>query len=125
MAGAGIKKGLSYGQTDEFGYNIIENPVHVHDFQATLMHLMGIDHEKFTFKFQGRRYRLTDVHAPTLSGPDQVGNANATVINRIFHSVHSLVDEAPKYLKTAIELKRLRAFAGVAQGGANDSKPPP
>tara|TARA_Y100001958_G_C21211399_1_gene537094 strand:+ start:259 stop:1716 length:1458 start_codon:yes stop_codon:yes gene_type:complete len=62
MAGAGIKKGLSYGQTDEFGYNIIENPVHVHDFQATLMHLMGIDHEKFTFKFQGRRYRLTDVH---------------------------------------------------------------
>ena len=62
MAGSGIKKGLSYGQTDEFGYNIIENPVHVHDFQATLMHLMGIDHEKFTFKFQGRRYRLTDVH---------------------------------------------------------------
>ena len=62
MAGAGIKKGLSYGQTDEFGYNIIENPVHVHDFQATLMHLMGIDHEKFNFKFQGRRYRLTDVH---------------------------------------------------------------
>ena len=62
MAGAGIKKGLSYGQTDEFGYNIIENPVHIHDFQATLMYLMGIDHEKFTFKFQGRRYRLTDVH---------------------------------------------------------------
>lgn len=62
MAGAGIKKGMTYGKTDEFGYNIIENPVHVHDFQATLMHLLGIDHEKFTFKFQGRRYRLTDVH---------------------------------------------------------------
>ena len=62
MAGAGIKKGITYGKTDEFGYNIVENPVHVHDFQATLMHLMGIDHEKFTFKFQGRRYRLTDVH---------------------------------------------------------------
>ena len=62
MAGAGIKKGITYGKTDEFGYNIIENPVHIHDFQATLMHLMGIDHEKFTFKFQGRRYRLTDVH---------------------------------------------------------------
>ena len=62
MAGAGIKKGITYGQTDEFGYNIIENPVHVHDFQATLMHLMGIDHEQFTFKFQGRRFRLTDVH---------------------------------------------------------------
>ena len=62
MAGAGIKKGITYGKTDEFGYNIVENPVHVHDFQATLMHLMGIDHEKFTFKFLGRRYRLTDVH---------------------------------------------------------------
>ena len=62
MAGAGIKKGITYGKTDEFGYNIVENPVHIHDFQATLMHLMGIDHEKFTFKFQGRRYRLTDVH---------------------------------------------------------------
>jgi uncharacterized protein (DUF1501 family) len=62
MAGGGIKGGMTYGETDDFGYNIIENPVHVHDFQATLMHLMGIDHERFTFKFQGRRYRLTDVH---------------------------------------------------------------
>ena len=66
MAGAGIKKGMTYGKTDEFGYNIIENPVHVHDFQATLMHLLGIDHEKFTFKFQGRRYRLTDVHGKVI-----------------------------------------------------------
>ena len=47
---------------DEFGYNIIEKPVHVHDFQATLLHILGIDHEKLTYKFQGRRYRLTDVH---------------------------------------------------------------
>ena len=62
MAGAGVKKGLIYGKTDDFSYNIVENPVHIHDFQATLMHLMGIDHEKFTYKFQGRRYRLTDVH---------------------------------------------------------------
>lgn len=62
MAGAGIKKGFSFGATDEFGYNITENPVHVHDFQATLMHLMGIDHERLTFKYQGRRFRLTDVH---------------------------------------------------------------
>ena len=61
MAGAGIKKGITLGATDEFGYNITERPVHVHDFQATLMHLLGIDHEKLTFKFQGRRYRLTDV----------------------------------------------------------------
>ena len=62
MAGAGIKKGIAYGRTDDFSCNIIENPVHIHDFQATLMHLLGIDHERFTYKFQGRRYRLTDVH---------------------------------------------------------------
>ena len=61
MAGAGIKKGMIYGETDEFGYNIVKDPVHVHDFQATVMHLMGVDHEKLTFKSQGRRYRLTDV----------------------------------------------------------------
>ncbi len=62
MAGAGVKPGMVYGATDEFGYNVAENPVHVHDFQATLMHLMGIDHEQLTFKYQGRRFRLTDVH---------------------------------------------------------------
>ncbi len=62
LAGGGIKKGLNYGHTDEFGYNIVSDPVHVHDFQATLLHLFGIDHEKLTFKHQGRYYRLTDVH---------------------------------------------------------------
>lgn len=62
MAGAGIKKGMVYGETDEFGYNIAKDPVHVHDFQATVLHLLGMDHEKLTFKHQGRRYRLTDVH---------------------------------------------------------------
>lgn len=62
MAGAGVKKGFVYGETDDFGYNIIKDPVHVHDFQATVMHLMGIDHEQLIFKHQGRRYRLTDVH---------------------------------------------------------------
>lgn len=61
MAGAGIKKGMTYGETDEFGYNIIKDPVHVHDFQATVLHLLGIDHEQLIFKHQGRRYRLTDV----------------------------------------------------------------
>jgi arylsulfatase A-like enzyme len=50
------------GETDDFGYNVVKNPVHVHDFQATVMHLLGLDHEQLTFKFQGRRYRLTDVH---------------------------------------------------------------
>ena len=62
MAGAGIKKGITIGATDEFGYNIAERPVHIHDFQATLLHLLGVDHEKMTYKHQGRRYRLTDVH---------------------------------------------------------------
>lgn len=62
MAGGGVKAGTSYGQTDELGYNIIENPVHIHDLQATIMHLMGIDHEKLTYKHLGRRFRLTDVH---------------------------------------------------------------
>ncbi len=62
MAGAGMKKGYSHGSTDEFSYNITEKPVHVHDFHATLLHLLGVDHERLTFKFQGRRYRLTDVH---------------------------------------------------------------
>ena len=61
-AAANVKKGYTHGATDEFGYNIIEKPVHVHDFQATLLHILGIDHEKLTYKFQGRRYRLTDVH---------------------------------------------------------------
>jgi uncharacterized protein (DUF1501 family) len=61
MAGAGIKPGFTYGETDEFGYNIVKDPVHIHDFQATAMHLLGIDHEKMVFKHQGRRYRLTDV----------------------------------------------------------------
>jgi hypothetical protein len=62
MAGAGVKKGFVLGETDDFGYNVVKNPVHVHDFQATVMHLLGLDHEQLTFKFQGRRYRLTDVH---------------------------------------------------------------
>ena len=62
LAGGGIKPGITYGETDELGYNVINDPVHVHDFQATLLHLMGIDHERLTFKHQGRRFRLTDVH---------------------------------------------------------------
>ncbi|MCA9108258.1 MAG: DUF1501 domain-containing protein, partial [Planctomycetales bacterium] len=62
MAGGGIKPGTSYGMTDEFSYNIAENPVHVHDLQATLLHLLGVDHKRLTFKYQGRHFRLTDVH---------------------------------------------------------------
>jgi hypothetical protein len=62
MAGGGVKSGLSYGQTDDYGYNIVSNEVHVHDLQATVLHLLGIHHEKLTFKYQGRHFRLTDVH---------------------------------------------------------------
>jgi hypothetical protein len=62
MAGGGVKPGYTHGASDEFGFNVVENKVHVHDFQATVLHLLGIDHERLTFKHQGRRYRLTDVH---------------------------------------------------------------
>ena len=62
MAGGGIKGGISYGNTDELGYNAVENIVHVHDFHATMLHLFGINHEKLVYRFQGRDFRLTDVH---------------------------------------------------------------
>ena len=62
LAGGGVKPGFSYGQTDDFSYNIASDAVHVHDFNATLLHLLGIDHERLTYKYQGRRFRLTDVH---------------------------------------------------------------
>lgn len=62
MAGGGTRSGLSYGESDPIGFNVAENPVHVHDFQATIMHLLGIDHERLTYRFQGRDFRLTDVH---------------------------------------------------------------
>ena len=68
MAGAGIKPGISYGASDEFAFNAVENPVDVHDFQATVMHQLGIDHERLTFRFQGRQYRLTDVHGKVVKG---------------------------------------------------------
>lgn len=68
MAGAGVRAGTSYGETDDFSYNIAKDGVHVHDFQATLLHLLGINHEKLTYKHQGRRYRLTDVHGHVVEG---------------------------------------------------------
>jgi uncharacterized protein (DUF1501 family) len=68
MAGGGIKPGITYGQTDELGYHVVENPVHVHDLQATVLHLMGLDHTKLTFRFQGRDYRLTDVSGEVVKG---------------------------------------------------------
>jgi arylsulfatase A-like enzyme len=62
MAGGGVKGGYEYGMTDELGFSIVDKPVHVHDLQATWLHLLGFDHTKLTYRFQGRDYRLTDVH---------------------------------------------------------------
>ncbi len=62
LTGAGIKTGQSYGTTDDYSYNVVENPIHVHDLNATIQYLLGIDHERLTFKYQGRNHRLTDVH---------------------------------------------------------------
>ena len=62
LAGGGVKGGITYGETDELGFSVVENKVHIHDLQATIMHLLGFDHEKLTFRFQGRDFRLTDVH---------------------------------------------------------------
>jgi len=62
LAGGGIKAGITHGATDELGYNAVEGVVQVHDLHATMLHLQGIDHRRLTFKFQGRDFRLTDVH---------------------------------------------------------------
>jgi uncharacterized protein (DUF1501 family) len=67
IAGGGVRGGMAYGETDEFGYNVVDNGVHVHDLQATLLRCLGIDHEKLIFKYQGRRYRLTDVEGTVVS----------------------------------------------------------
>ncbi|MCA9084865.1 MAG: DUF1501 domain-containing protein [Planctomycetaceae bacterium] len=67
LAGGGVRGGASYGQTDEFGMDIAENPVHVHDLNATVLHLLGIDHERLTYRYQGREFRLTDVHGRVVS----------------------------------------------------------
>jgi hypothetical protein len=68
MAGGGVKTGITYGETDEFGYNIVKDPVHVNDFHATVLHLLGLNHEQLTFKHLGRRYRLTDVAGKLVTG---------------------------------------------------------
>jgi hypothetical protein len=62
MAGGGIKGGIVHGSTDDFGFNVAQNPVHIHDLQATILHTLGLDHTKLTYRFQGRQFRLTDVH---------------------------------------------------------------
>jgi len=68
MAGGGVKPGITYGATDDLGYHIAENPVHVHDLNATLLHLLGLNHERLTYRYQGRDFRLTDVHGKLVKG---------------------------------------------------------
>ncbi len=68
LAGGGVKHGVTYGETDELGFSVVQDKVHVHDLQATIMHLLGFDHERLTFRFQGRDYRLTDVHGKVVKG---------------------------------------------------------
>lgn len=68
LAGGGIKPGITYGATDELGFNVAESPVHVHDLQATILHLLGLDHERLTYTYQGRQFRLTDVHGKVVKG---------------------------------------------------------
>jgi hypothetical protein len=68
LAGGGIKGGTTYGATDEFGWHAVKDAVHVHDLHATILHLMGLHHEKLTYRYGGRDYRLTDVHGKVVSG---------------------------------------------------------
>ncbi|MBA4148066.1 MAG: DUF1501 domain-containing protein [Verrucomicrobia bacterium] len=68
MAGGGVKPGITFGKTDDFSFNVVENPIHIHDLQATILHTLGIDHEKLTYRFQGRQFRLTDVHGEVVKG---------------------------------------------------------
>jgi len=68
LAGGGVKGGMTYGATDDFGYRAIDKPVHVHDLHATILHLMGFDHEKLTYRFSGRDFRLTDVYGKVVQG---------------------------------------------------------
>jgi hypothetical protein len=67
LAGGGVKGGITHGATDEFGWNSTESPVHVHDLHATILHLLGIDHERLTYRYSGRDYRLTDVHGQVVN----------------------------------------------------------
>jgi hypothetical protein len=68
LAGGGVKGGFTYGQSDELGFSVAKDQVHIHDLQATILHLLGFDHKKLIYRFQGRDYRLTDVHGSVVRG---------------------------------------------------------
>jgi hypothetical protein len=87
LAGGGVRGGAAHGETDEFSYNVIRDPVHVHDFNATMLHCLGIDHTRLTFSHQGRDYRLTDVHGRVVAGIlDEVARQGAPGLQRTSHS---------------------------------------
>lgn len=71
MAGGGVRKGTIYGATDEFGFKAVENPVSIHDLHATMLHLLGFDHQRLTYRYAGRDFRLTDVHGRVIH--DMIG----------------------------------------------------
>ena len=83
LAGGGISGGMTYGATDELGYNAVENPVHVHDLHATMLHLLGIDHTRLTYRFQGRDFRLTDVARPCGARDSGVTSGKCIILRRI------------------------------------------
>jgi hypothetical protein len=67
LAGGGVKRGITIGESDDFGFNVTKDAIHVHDLHATILHLLGFDHTKLTYRFQGRDFRLTDVHGELVS----------------------------------------------------------
>jgi arylsulfatase A-like enzyme len=67
MAGGGIRGGQVYGETDDFSYNVVDKPVHIHDLNATILHMLGVNHERLTYRFQGRDFRLTDIHGNVMT----------------------------------------------------------
>jgi hypothetical protein len=73
MAGGGVRKGTIYGATDEFGFKAVENPVSIHDLHATMLHLLGFDHQRLTYRYAGRDFRLTDVHGRVIH--DLIGSS--------------------------------------------------
>ena len=81
MAGGGIKPGITYGETDDYCYNIVDDPVHIHDLNATILHCLGIDHTRLTFRFQGRDFRLTDVHGNVVKGLLPNGSVSSSPVS--------------------------------------------
>ena len=99
LAGGGIKPGITYGATDDLGFNVVENPVHVHDLHATILHLLGLDHERLTYRYAGRDFRLTDVHGKVVRDSGVVVNPPLSAAGHLL--TFRLPDGAPaRYSRT-------------------------